>query len=159
MNVLDIIYIAAVLCAAFGGFRAGFLQKISFPMGALFGLFNATVLMSSTSEQLKRYLDWDETAISVTAFIVIMVLSIIAISLAVYVVSWILKLLGLNIFNRIAGALLSAFVTLLIVTAIIDLTSLVAPNNSITGKTTQDQSVLYNKVVTDIYKKTITRLF
>ena len=124
-----------------------------------FGLFNATVLMSSTSELLKRYLDWDETAISVTAFIVIMVLSIIAISLAVYVVSWILKLLGLNIFNRIAGALLSAFVTLLIVTAIIDLTSLVAPDNSITSKTIQEKSVLYNKVVNDIYKKTITRLF
>lgn len=159
MNVLDVIYIAVTICALFGGFRAGFLKKISFPMGALFGLFNATVLMSSTSELLKSYLNWDETAIKVTAFIAIMVLSIIAISLAVGIVSWLLKLLGLNIFNRMAGALLSAFVTLLIVTAIVDLSSLVVPDNSITGKTTQEQSVLYNKVVTDIYKKTITRLF
>ncbi len=159
MNALDIIYIATTLCALFGGYKAGFLNKVSFPLGILFGFFNASVLFTDTGEILRNYLDWDETAISVTAFIVIMVLSIIAISLAVYVVSWILKLLGLNIFNRIAGALLSAFVTLLIVTAIVDLTSIVAPENKITGKTTQEQSVLYNKVVTDIYKKTITRLF
>lgn len=159
MNVLDIIYFAVTVCALFGGYKAGFLSKVSFPLGILFGIFNASVLFTDTSKLLKNYLDWDETAISVTAFIVIMVLSVIAISLAISIICWLLKLLGLNIFNRIAGALLSAFLTLLIVTAIVDLTSLVAPDNKITGKTTQEQSVLYNKVVNDIYKKTITRLF
>ena len=154
MNVLDIIYFAVTVCALFGGYKAGFLSKVSFPLGILFGIFNASVLFTDTSELLKNYLDWDETAISVTAFIVIMVLSVIAISLAISIICWLL-----NIFNRIAGALLSAFLALLIVTAIVDLTSLVAPDNKITGKTTQEQSVLYNKVVNDIYKKTITRLF
>lgn len=159
MNALDIIYIAAILCAAYSGFRSGFLQKISLPMGALFGFFNATVLMSSISEEVKKSLDWDETAIKVMVFIAIMVISIIAISLIVSAAAWLIKSFGLNIFNRIAGALLSAFVALLVVTAIIDLTSVVAPDNSITGKTTQKGSVLYEKVVNDIYKKTITRLF
>lgn len=159
MNVLDIIYTAATLCAVIGGYRAGFLNRISLPLGAVFGLFNTTVLMPDTCELLKGYLDWDDTAIKVTAFIALVVMSIIAIKLAVSIVTWFLKLIGLNIINRIAGALLSAFVTLLIVTALIDLSSLLAPDNSITGKTTQENSLLYNKVVDDIYKKTITRLF
>ena len=159
MNVLDIIYIAAILCASVAGYSTGFLSKVSLPLGAVFGLFNATVLMPDTCELLKRYLDWDDTAIKITAFIALMVMSIIAIKLAVSLVSWFLKLIGLNFINRIAGALLSVFVTLLIVTALIDLSSLLAPDNNITGKTTQENSLLYNKVVDDVYKKTITRLF
>lgn len=159
MNVLDIIYIAVIALALIGGFRTGFLEKISFLMGAAFGLFNATVLLQSTSEMIKRYLNWDDTAIQVTAFIALMVLSIIAIKLVVSIVTRLLKLLGINIINRIAGALLSVFISLLVVTALVDLSSLVVPKNKITGKTTQEESVLYNKVVGDIYKKTITRLF
>lgn len=159
MNVLDIIYIAVIALALIGGFRTGFLEKISFLMGAAFGLFNATVLLQSTSEMIKRYLNWDDTAIQVTAFIALMVLSIIAIKLVVSIVTRLLKLLGINIINRIAGALLSVFISLLVVTALVDLSSLVVPENKITGKTTQEESVLYNKVVGDIYKKTITRLF
>ena len=88
-----------------------------------------------------------------------MVMSIIAIKLAVSLASWFLKLIGLNFINRIAGTILSVFVTLLIVTALIDLSSLLAPDNNITGKTTQENSLLYNKVVDEVYKKTITRLF
>ena len=159
MNVLDIIYAAAILIALVSGYMTGLLKKVSFLLGVLFGLFNTTVLMPGACELLAKHLDWDETAISVTAFIALMVLSIIAIKLAVNVLTWFLDLLGLNFINKIAGAILSAFIAMLIVTAVVDISALLAPDNKITGKTTQEKSVLYNKVVTDIYKKTITRLF
>ena len=159
MNVLDIIYIVAIVCALVSGFCTGFLSRISLPAGAAFGLFNATVLMSSTCELLKKHLDWDETAIKVTAFIAVMIASIIAIKLVVAIISWFLKLIGLNIINRIAGAILSVLIVLIVITGIVDFSSVLAPDNSITGKTTQEKSLLYNKVATDIYKKTITRLF
>ena len=88
-----------------------------------------------------------------------MIASIIAIKLAVAIISWFLKLIGLNIINRIAGAILSVLIVLIVITGIVDFSSVLAPDNSITGKTTQEKSLLYNKVATDIYKKTITRLF
>ncbi|MBO5787941.1 MAG: CvpA family protein [Bacteroidaceae bacterium] len=159
MNVIDVIYALATLLALVFGYREGFIKKVSSIVGIVFGLFNATVLHESASTIIFKYTGWDEVVVSVSAYVIVFILSVIIIKLVAGLLTWLLELLGLQIVNRLAGALLSAFIMMIIVTAIIDVSAMVAPENKFTGKTTQEQSLLYDKVVNGIYKKTLTRLF
>ncbi len=159
MNVIDVIYALATLLALVFGYREGFIKKVSSIVGIVFGLFNATVLHESASTIIFKYTGWDEVVVSVSAYVIVFILSVIIIKLVAGLLTWLLELLGLQIVNRLAGALLSAFIMAIIVTAIIDVSAMVAPENKFTGKTTQEQSLLYDKVVNGIYKKTLTRLF
>lgn len=159
MNVIDVIYALATLLALVFGYREGFIKKVSSIVGIVFGLFNATVLHESASTIIFKYTGWDEVVVSVSAYVIVFILSVIIIKLVAGLLTWLLELLGLQIINRLAGALLSAFIMAIIVTAIIDVSAMVAPENKFTGKTTQEQSLLYDKVVNGIYKKTLTRLF
>ena len=159
MNTIDIIYIIATAGALIGGFMTGFLSKVSSIVGIVFGIFNAIVLQESASKMLQDATELSETNATIIAFAALLIVSFIAVKLVAAIWAWILDVLHLGIINKLAGALLSGIVTLVIVTAIIDVTSLLAPENRYTGKTVQQGSTFYNKIANDIYKDVVTRLF
>ena len=159
MNLLDIIYIVAIVVALFAGYRCGFLERISFTIGIIFGLFNATVLHDSAGKLLLESTGWNGTVVAITAFAAIMVLSIVMVKLIVALLIYILKALDLEIINKLAGAVLAAFMAAIVVTALVDVASLVIPDNRITGEKARNESFLYGCVVKDIYGNTLTELF
>ena len=159
MNTIDIIYIIATAGALIGGFMTGFLSKVSSIVGIVFGIFNAIVLQESASKMLQDATELSETNATIIAFAALLIVSFIAVKIVAAILAWILDVLHLGIINKIAGALLSGIVTLVIVTAIIDVTSLLAPENRYTGKTVQQGSMFYNKIANDVYKDVVTRLF
>lgn len=159
MNTIDIIYIIATAGALIGGFMTGFLSKVSSIVGIVFGIFNAIVLQESASKMLQDATELSETNATIIAFAALLIVSFIAVKIVAAILAWILDVLHLGIINKLAGALLSGIVTLVIVTAIIDVTSLLAPENRYTGKTVQQGSMFYNKIANDIYKDVVTRLF
>ena len=142
-----------------GGFMTGFLSKVSSIVGIVFGIFNAIVLQESASKMLQDATELSETNATIIAFAALLIVSFIAVKIVAAILAWILDVLHLGIINKLAGALLSGIVTLVIVTAIIDVTSLLAPENRYTGKTVQQGSMFYNKIANDIYKDVVTRLF
>ena len=142
-----------------GGFMTGFLSKVSSIVGIVFGIFNAIVLQESASKMLQDATELSETNATIIAFAALLIVSFIAVKIVAAILAWILDVLHLGIINKIAGALLSGIVTLVIVTAIIDVTSLLAPENRYTGKTVQQGSMFYNKIANDVYKDVVTRLF
>ena len=159
MNTIDIIYIIATAGALIGGFMTGFLSKVSSIVGIVFGIFNAIVLQESASKMLQDATELSETNATIIAFAALLIVSFIAVKIVAAILAWILDVLHLGIINKLAGALLSGIVTLVIVTAIIDVTSILAPENRYTGKTVQQGSMFYNKIANDIYKDVVTRLF
>lgn len=159
MNTIDIIYIIATAGALIGGFVTGFLSKVSSIVGIVFGIFNAIVLQESASKMLQDATELSETNATIIAFAALLIVSFIAVKIVAAILAWILDVLHLGIINKLAGALLSGIVTLVIVTAIIDVTSLLAPENRYTGKTVQQGSMFYNKIANDVYKDVVTRLF
>ncbi|MBE6286267.1 MAG: CvpA family protein [Bacteroidaceae bacterium] len=159
MNTIDIIYIIATAGALIGGFMTGFLSKVSSIVGIVFGIFNAIVLQESASKMLQDATELSETNATIIAFAALLIVSFIAVKIVAAILAWILDVLHLGIINKLAGALLSGIVTLVIVTAIIDVTSLLAPENRYTGKTVQQGSMFYNKIANDVYKDVVTRLF
>lgn len=159
MNTIDIIYIIATAGALIGGFMTGFLSKVSSIVGIVFGIFNAIVLQENASKMLQDATELSETNATIIAFAALLIVSFIAVKIVAAILAWILDVLHLGIINKLAGALLSGIVTLVIVTAIIDVTSLLAPENRYTGKTVQQGSMFYNKIANDVYKDVVTRLF
>lgn len=137
----------------------GFLSKVSSIVGIVFGIFNAIVLQESASKMLQDATELSETNATIIAFAALLIVSFIAVKIVAAILAWILDVLHLGIINKLAGALLSGIVTLVIVTAIIDVTSLLAPENRYTGKTVQQSSTFYNKIANDVYKDVVTRLF
>lgn len=137
----------------------GFLSKVSSIVGIVFGIFNAIVLQESVSKMLQDATELSETNATIIAFAALLIVSFIAVKIVAAILAWILDVLHLGIINKLAGALLSGIVTLVIVTAIIDVTSLLAPENRYTGKTVQQGSMFYNKIANDVYKDVVTRLF
>ncbi|MBQ8694774.1 MAG: CvpA family protein [Bacteroidaceae bacterium] len=159
MNTIDIIYIIATVVAVVGGFMAGFLSKVSSIVGIVFGIFNAIVLQENASKMLQDATELSETNATIIAFAALLIASFIVVKIIAAILAWILNLLHLGIINKLAGALLSALMTLVIITAIVDVTSLLAPDNKYTGKTVQQESLFYNKIANDIYKDVVTGLF
>lgn len=159
MNTIDIIYIIATVVALVGGFMAGFLSKVSSIVGIVFGIFNAIVLQENASKMLQDATELSETNATIIAFAALLIASFIVVKIIAAILAWILNLLHLGIINKLAGALLSALMTLVIITAIVDVTSLLAPENKYTGKTVQQESLFYNKIANDIYKDVVTGLF
>lgn len=159
MNTIDIIYIIATAGALIGGFMTGFLSKVSSIVGIVFGIFNAIVLQENASKMLQDTTELSETNATIIAFAALLIVSFIAVKIVAAILAWILDVLHLGIINKLAGAMLSGIVTLVIVTAIIDVTSLLAPENRYTGKTVQQGSMFYNKIANDVYKDVVTRLF
>ena len=142
-----------------GGFMTGFLSKVSSIVGIVFGIFNAIVLQENASKMLQDATELSETNATIIAFAALLIVSFIAVKIVAAILAWILDVLHLGIINKLAGALLSGIVTLVIVTAIIDVTSLLAPENRYTGKTVQQGSTFYNKIANDVYKDVVTILF
>ena len=142
-----------------GGFMTGFLSKVSSIVGIVFGIFNAIVLQENASKMLQDATELSETNATIIAFAALLIVSFIAVKIVAAILAWILDVLHLGIINKLAGALLSGIVALVIVTAIIDVTSLLAPENRYTGKTVQQGSMFYNKIANDVYKDVVTRLF
>lgn len=159
MNTIDIIYIIATVVALVGGFMTGFLSKVSSIVGIVFGIFNAIVLQENASKILQDATELSETNATIIAFAALLIASFIVVKIIAAILAWILNLLHLGIINKLAGALLSALMTLVIITAIVDVTSLLAPENKYTGKTVQQESLFYNKIANDIYKDVVTGLF
>ena len=137
----------------------GFLSKVSSIVGIVFGIFNAIVLQENASKILQDATELSETNATIIAFAALLIASFIVVKIIAAILAWILNLLHLGIINKLAGALLSALMTLVIITAIVDVTSLLAPENKYTGKTVQQESLFYNKIANDIYKDVLTGLF
>ena len=119
MNALDIIYLVAIVVALITGYKAGLLEKLSLTVGIIFGLFNATVLRETASKAISEATGWDEIVTNIVAFASVLLITIVVIKLLAYVLTHLLNAIHLGIINRVAGALLSAYMMAVIVTGIV----------------------------------------
>ena len=112
--VLDIIAAIVLIWGLITGFRKGLLQSVFFLIGIGLGLITALKMSEIVSHQLDLLLDIPTRFLPIISFVLIFAITVgIIIMLGNWIES-VLKFLKLNIFNRIAGAvmwmLLSVFI-------------------------------------------------
>ena len=146
MNTLDIVLLATALIGFIMGFRAGLIKQLTLGAGIAIGLLLAVLYHPAAAIRIQIATGWESWICSVAGFTALLVSAIIALSIIGAVIKWLLSLVCLGIVDRILGAMLSAFIAMLVITMVVNVSSSIIPDNSITGETSQKESVLYNKV-------------
>lgn len=146
MNTLDIILLAAIGLGTLLGLKSGLVKQLSFGAGIVIGLLQATIFYPKVADWLCKQTDWDKLICTILGFIAIFVATTILINLAGFILRWLLKAILLGWLDRTLGAAFSAIIAISIVVLGVNVSEGLIPDNSITSKTSQEQSLLYKEV-------------
>ena len=146
MNTLDIILLVTALIGFIIGFRSGLIKQLTLGAGIAIGLLLAVLYYPVAGEYIKGYMGWENWICSACGFAALMVSSIIVLSLIGMILKWLLSLVFLGILDRLLGAIFTIAISMLALTFVVNISSDIIPENNITGKTSQKESVLYSKV-------------
>ena len=146
MNTLDIVLLASILIGFIIGLRAGLIKQLTLGAGIAIGLLLAVLYYPAAATWIQEMAGWDKWLCSFAGFSALLVSSIVALSVVGIILRWLLSLVFLGIADRLLGGLFSASIAILAVTMTVEMSSGIIPDNSITGETSQRESVLYNKV-------------
>ena len=103
MNILDIILLALLAVAAIAGWRKGIIVQACGIAGLVLGIMFALRF----SGRIGIWLDVDEKFASILGFIIIFVISIVALAIVGYLFKKVFHLTGFGILDRIGGLVLS----------------------------------------------------
>ena len=146
MNTLDIVLLVAAGIGMLFGLKSGLVKQLSFGAGVAIGLLQATIFYPRTAAWLEEITGWDSLICTVLGFVLIVAAVTIAINIAGLLLRWLLKAVLLGWLDRIAGAIFSIIIALGVVVLGVNISESIAPDNKITGKTSQKESLLYNEV-------------
>lgn len=146
MNTLDIILLAGAVIGLIYGFKNGLVKQLTLGAGVVIGLLQATIFYQKAGIWLQEHTAWDAWICYPLSFLVILVLVAALINLAGFLLRFLLRIVFLGIVDRIFGALFSAFVGCAIVVFAVNISCGILPENSITGKTSQNEALLYKEI-------------
>lgn len=105
MNYFDIIVLALSALFFISGLRNGLINELASLVGLLLGIWGAVHFGHWTEEWLKQYTDFD--GIGIVAFVITLVVIIIAVHFIAAAVNRILSFVMLNWLNRLCGGVFS----------------------------------------------------
>lgn len=146
IGALDAIIGIALAWALFRGFQKGFIIKIA----SLFALAAGTFAGFHASEGLAIWLtdevDWSETSVQMTAFILTFILVVIGVHFIAKIIEKLVDLTALGLLNKLAGMALGGGQMLLLLSVLtFVLDGVFGPRNWL-PKQAADESVLYSSV-------------
>ncbi len=152
MNTLDIaLVIITVVGFAYGYFK-GLIKQLSFGAGIALGLLQAVLFYPTVTVWIKEYTQWADWIAVPAAFIAILVCVVLLFKVAGAILAGILNFCHLSFIDSILGAAFSTLVGMFIFVGAVALTENIMPDNRYTGKTSQEQSLLYKhtKILTSL---------
>lgn len=146
MNVLDIALLVSAGIGLFIGYRSGLVKLLSFGVGITVGLLQAVLFYNEVGENIHALTDWEQWICSATAFVLVFAAVAACVIVLGRILRLILKAILLGLVDRLLGAILSAAIAITVLVAAVNTSAELMPDNNITGKTTQKQSLLYKKI-------------
>ncbi|MBQ4063410.1 MAG: CvpA family protein [Bacteroidaceae bacterium] len=152
MNTLDIILlIVAIIGFAYGYFK-GIIKQLTLGAGIIIGLLLAMLYYPAGSEIVKGWTNLQDWLCIPIAFAAILMCSVLLLKVIGVLLSGLLKLIHLGFIDSIVGAVFSTIIGIMLFVGAVNLTSSINPDNKYTGKTSQEESLLYKhtKVFTSL---------
>lgn len=146
MNTLDIVLLVAVGIGIIVGLKSGLVKQLSFGAGIFIGLLQATIFYPKASAWIRELTGWESLLCAILGFLAIFAATALVINLMGIILRWLLKAVLLGWLDRVLGAIFSAVIAMCIVVMGVNISQGIAPDNKITGKTAQKESLLYEKV-------------
>lgn len=103
MSLLDILLVIPLAWGAYIGFRKGFFYEAATLAGVIAGVFIAAIVANTAGRTLAHIVDWNPMFIQITAFVITFLIIVIIFAAIGKLLTSLLKLVFLNIINRIAG--------------------------------------------------------
>ena len=146
MNNLDIVLIVALIIGFAIGYFKGLISQLSFGVGIVIGLLQAVLFYAPVAQRIQSATGWESIVCTAAAFIGIILAVILLFKIAGWIVSALLKAIHLAFIARILGAVLSTVIAILLVVGITNAGNAIMPEIKLFSRTTQKESMLYNKV-------------
>lgn len=134
-NWIDVIVIILLLWALIKGYRKGFIIELASLLALVLGIFGAIKFADFTAAYLSENVNLPEDYTPLIAFALTFIVIVIGVHFLARLIQGFVKMIALNFFNRIAGAIFSACKTLLILSFVlffvesIDQSTQVIPRN------------------------------
>ncbi len=143
MNIIDIIILACLALGAVLGFRDGAIRQL----GTLAGIIVAIVLAKSLASSVSSLLGLSGDYAHIWGYVIVLVVSFVAVAFLSKLLRNIVSAVGLGIFDRIGGALVSAFKFALFLSLAFSLFNMVNSHIRLLGDDTIEGSKFYSTVV------------
>lgn len=161
MNIFDIVIAVILIFAFVRGFMKGFFVEIASLIALIGGIYGAIYFSYFAADILKRYVDWSENYITLTAFAVTFIAIVIAVSSLGKVFTKMANFVALGMVNKILGGVFALLKSAVILSVIF---VFIARLNNIIHfieKETLETSVLYTpvkKIVPTIFPKIVKEI-
>lgn len=104
MNAVDIVLVVILVAAAISGFVKGFFVELASIVSLILGIWAAVKFSGFVQQWLLKYLNWNNDAMRLVAFLLIFVFVVIVVHLIATIAEKFVKAVALSIFSRLAGA-------------------------------------------------------
>lgn len=161
MNIFDIVIAVILIFTFVRGFMKGFFVEIASLIALIGGIYGAIYFSYFAADILKRYVDWSENYITLTAFAVTFIAIVIAVSSLGKVFTKMANFVALGMVNKILGGVFALLKSAVILSVIF---VFIARLNNIIHfieKETLETSVLYTpvkKIVPTIFPKIVKEI-
>ena len=143
MTTIDIIILVIVGAGTVVGFMKGFLRQLAGLLGLIVGLLAAKALYATVAERVFLSITDSLTVAQGIAFVTIWLAVPVGFLLLAMLLTKAMEAVALGWVNRLLGALLGAFKTILLLSLFITVVEYIDADNSLLEITNKKASVLY----------------
>lgn len=147
MNLLDVIIAIPLLWGTYRGFKRGLIFETLMIIGLIIGLYAAFKFSSLVQGLLKTFVQSDSAVLPFISFTFVFVAVLLVMILLAKLLENILKIASLNVFNRIAGAVLGLFKFGLVVSVVLWSFKALEPHWDFISSDMKNKSLLYEPVL------------
>lgn len=147
MGFIDIILAIFLASGFYKGYKNGLFIELASLISFIIGIYVAIKFSYVVSGFLAKSVSWSPKTIQVSAFIITLLLVIIAIRLLAKALTGLVDFAFLGWVNNIAGALFATIKSALFAGIVLSLFQKVNINNMIVSEKTQENSLLFNPCV------------
>jgi membrane protein required for colicin V production len=165
MNFIDLVLLIPILWFGYKGFTKGFIIEIASLAALMLGLYGGIHFSGFVAGYLSKWFEIKSDYVPLISFSVTFLLIVIVVFLVAKGVDKLVKSAALGLPNRIAGAIIGAAKTIVILSVVILLTNKYDKNGLFLKDEIRNNSLLYNpisKLIVQIYpsvSETLSNVF
>lgn len=146
MTVIDIVLGGLILFGLIRGFMKGLFVEIASLAALILGVYGAIHFSDFVAEYFESKVDWNESTINITAFVVTFVIIVLVISLAGKALTKLADFAAMGMLNKLLGGLFGALKIGLILSVILVVLTKMNRTIPFVDEETIEDSVLYEPV-------------
>lgn len=136
-----------LIIGIYQGFKNGLFVELASIVSFILGVFLAIKFSYLVKDFLESFVSWNPKTIQITAFVLTLILVIIAVHLLAKIFTKIATFAFLGLVNKLAGGIFSVLKTALLIGIVLNLVQKINIDNQLISKENQEQSIFYRPIL------------